>query len=191
MEPVVLRTPRLVLSAHDERDLDDVIAYANDPDVVAGTPVPVPYGRDQAEAFLQDQVRRGWESGERLEFAVRPAAASRRLIGTISLFGFRDGTAEIGYAVHPDGRGRGYVTEAVGAVLDWAFAPDPDGLGLERVQWRALAFNHASAAVAQRLGFAFEGRRRSAAVHRGIRHDELTAAILRTDPRGVPTTWHR
>lgn len=189
MEPVTLRTSRLTLSVHDERDLDDVVAYANDPDVIAGTPVPVPYGRAQAEEFLRDQVRHGWATGERLEFAVRPHDSTRRLVGTISVFGFTDGGAEVGYAVHPDGRGRGYVTEAVGAVLDWGFTAAPDGLGLERVQWRALAFNTASAAVAQRLGFVFEGRRRSAVVHRGVRQDELTAAILRTDPRGVPTVW--
>jgi RimJ/RimL family protein N-acetyltransferase len=57
------------------------------------------------------------------------------------------------------------------------------------VQWRAIATNTASAAVAQRLGLRFEGRTRSSVLHRGSRHDQVLAAALRDDDRSAATVW--
>ncbi|ROR30210.1 RimJ/RimL family protein N-acetyltransferase [Curtobacterium sp. JUb34] len=188
MDPVTLRTDRLVLSVPLPADTEDVIAYANDPDVVAYTPVPVPYGHAEAHHWITDVVRAGWSTDSRYEFGIR-RADDLRLLGTIGLFGFVDGAAEVGYAVHPDGRGHGFVTEAAAAVLAWAFASSPDGLGLVRVQWRAIATNAPSAAIAQRLGLRYEGRLRSGVFHRGRRHDQLIAAALRDDDRSTPTDW--
>ncbi|MEG8035621.1 MULTISPECIES: GNAT family protein [unclassified Curtobacterium] len=188
MDPVTLRTDRLVLSVPVPADAEDVIAYANDPDVVAYTPVPVPYGHAEAHHWITDVVRAGWSTDSRYEFGIR-RADDLRLLGTIGLFGFVDGAAEVGYAVHPDGRGHGFVTEAAAAVLAWAFAPSPDGLALVRVQWRAIAANAPSAAIAQRLGLRYEGRLRSGVFHRGRRHDQLIAAALHDDDRSTPTVW--
>lgn len=188
MQPVTLRTDRLVLSVPLATDADDVVAYANDPDVIAFTPVPVPYGHAEAHHWIEEVVAPGWRDDTRYEFGVR-RTDDPRLLGTIGLFGIADGAAEIGYAVHPDGRGQGLVTEAADRVLRWAFAAPPEGLGLVRVQWRALASNPGSAAVAQRLGLTYEGRRRLGTSHRGRRHDELTAAVLRDDDRSAPSGW--
>jgi len=187
VDPVILRTGRLVLSAPQLDDVDDVVAYANDPDVIAYTPVPVPYGHAEARHWI-GLVSDGWSADTRYEFGIRRSEGGR-LLGTVGLFGFGDGAAEIGYAVHPDGRGHGYATEAAAAVLDWAFAPAPHGLGLVRVQWRAIASNEASAAVAQRLGMRYEGCLRSGVLHRGRRHDQRIAAVLRDDDRSVPSVW--
>ena len=188
MQPVTLRTDRLVLSAPELGDADDVVAYANDPDVIAYTPVPVPYGHAEARYWITDVVAAGWAADSRYEFGIR-RADDLQLLGTVGLFAFADGAAEIGYAMHPDGRGSGIVTEAAERVLHWAFAGVPEGLGLLRVQWRAIATNTASAAVAQRLGLRFEGRTRSSVLHRGSRHDQLLAAALHDDDRSAPTVW--
>ncbi|MET3449980.1 MULTISPECIES: GNAT family protein [Curtobacterium] len=188
MDPVTLRTERLVLSVPEPSDAEDVVAYANDPDVIAYTPVPVPYGHAEARQWITEVVRTGWAADTRYDFGIR-RADDPRLLGTIGLFGLVDGAAEIGYAVHPDGRGHGFVTEAAAAVLDWALAPAPDGLGFVRVQWRAIATNTPSAAIAQRLGLRYEGRLRSGVHHRGQRHDQLIAAALRDDDRSTPTVW--
>ncbi|WP_418515651.1 GNAT family N-acetyltransferase [Curtobacterium flaccumfaciens pv. flaccumfaciens] len=188
MQPVTLRTDRLVLSAPELGDAVDVVAYANDPDVIAYTPVPVPYGHAEARYWITDVVAAGWAADSRYEFGIR-RADDLRLLGTVGLFAFADGAAEMGYAMHPDGRGSGIVTEAAERVLHWAFAGVPEGLGLLRVQWRAIATNTASAAVAQRLGLRFEGRTRSSVLHRGSRHDQLLAAALHDDDRSAPTVW--
>ena len=55
---------------------------------------------------------------------------------------------EIGYAFHHDARGQGFVTEACVAAADWAF----DTLGWSEVIHCIAPGNHASQAVAQRLG---------------------------------------
>lgn len=187
MDPVTLRTDRLVLSPPEESDADAVIAYATDPDVIAYTPVPVPYGDAEFVEWLE-RCRTGRAEGTRLAWGMR-RAEDPRLLGTVELFGIADGSAEVGYAVHPDGRGHGFTTEAVSRVVDWAFTEPPHGLGLVRVQWRAIATNRASAAVARRVGMSFEGLRRSASVHRGLRHDEALAAVLRDDDRSAPQGW--
>lgn len=188
MDPVTLRTERLVLSVPEPSDAEDVVAYANDPDVIAYTPVPVPYGHAEARQWITEVVRTGWAADTRYDFGIR-RAEDLRLLGTIGVFGLVDGAAEIGYAMHPDGRGHGFVTEAAAAVLEWAFAPEPDGLGLVRVQWRAIATNTPSAAIARRLGLRYEGRLRLGVAHRGQRHDQLIAAALRDDDRSTPTVW--
>lgn len=188
MDPVTFRTDRLVLSPPEQSDADAVIAYATDPDVIAYTPVPVPYGHAEFAEWLE-RCRTGWVEGSRLAWAMR-RAEDPRLLGTVELFGIADGSAEVGYAVHPDGRGHGFTTEAVSRIVDWAFAEPPHGLGLVRVQWRAIATNRPSAAIARRVGMSFEGLRRSASVHRGRRHDEALAAVLRDDDRSAPQGWH-
>jgi len=187
MDPVTLRTDRLVLSVPTPEDAEDVIAYATDPDVVAFTPVPVPYGHAEAAQWLES-VRQGWVDDTRYEFGIR-RTSDPRLLGTIGLFGFTDGAAEIGYAVHPDGRGQGFVSEAAERVVAWAFGTRPSGLGLVRVQWRALATNTPSIVVAQRIGMTYEGRRRLGNLHRGQRYDELTAAVLHDDDRRSARGW--
>lgn len=188
MDPVELRTDRLVLSVPTAADLDQVIEYCQDPDVIEYTPVPVPYGRAEARLFLRDRVGPGWATGDRCEFSIRPIDDTSRVLGSVSLFGVQDGSGEVGYLLHPTARRQGFMTEAVRRVVDWAFAPAPEGRDLVRVQWRALDGNTASANVAERVGFTFEGRLRQAVVHRGRRQDELVASLLRDDPR-TPEPW--
>jgi RimJ/RimL family protein N-acetyltransferase len=60
---------------------------------------------------------------------------------------------EVGYWVRSSEAGRGYVTEAVNALVDWALA----GLGAQRVELITDELNTASRAVAERCGFRLEG----------------------------------
>lgn len=85
--------------------------------------------------------------------------------------------AELGFWTAKEQRGKGYTVEAGRAVIDWAFA----GLGVERLEWIATAGNHASRAVALRLGFVMEGVQRARIVHRGTRRDAWTGALLPSD----------
>ena len=53
--------------------------------------------------------------------------------------------------------GQGYCTEAVAGALDYAFAPQPAGVGLHRVQAAIIPHNIASIRVAEKNGFVREG----------------------------------
>ena len=88
----------------------------------------------------------------------------------------RGGEAEIGYWMAAAARGHGYLTEAARAVIDFAF--DPDGLALERMEWRAVVGNVPSARSARTLGFRYEGLfARASPAPRG-RDDGWIAALL-------------
>ena len=65
-----------------------------------------------------------------------------------------DGVAEIGYGLLTDFHGRGYATEAVLAVLAWAFR-QPE---LSAVEAEAAAYNAASLRVLEKCGFTANGK---------------------------------
>jgi ribosomal-protein-alanine N-acetyltransferase len=62
-----------------------------------------------------------------------------------------------GWRVSADCVGRGLCTEAMRAMLDIAFAPAPQGLGLHRVQANVIPENISSVRVAEKLGLRREG----------------------------------
>ncbi len=92
--------------------------------------------------------------------------ADDRCLGSVAVMelgGDDPTTGEIGYWAHPDGRGRGVMSEAVGRVVRHAFAPQEDGgLGLRRLVLRAAVGNDASHRVATTNGFLRTGVARRA-----------------------------
>lgn len=82
-------------------------------------------------------------------------------------------------------RGRGLGSEAIGLTLDHAFAPEPDGLGLHRVDLRVLGINQRARMLYESHGFVEEGRLRE--VHRDgdFWTDVLVMAVLEDDHRAL------
>ena len=66
---------------------------------------------------------------------------------------------------------------------------EPFGLDLVRIHWESFAGNYASAIVARRNGFHFEGIQRQAVVHRDRRVDTWNASLLRADDREIQPGW--
>jgi RimJ/RimL family protein N-acetyltransferase len=186
MDKVELRTARLVLSAPSLADVDAIFDACQDAELQRRVPVPVPYERESAEFYVRELADGGWDRGEHCTWAVR---VDDEFAGIASLDGIADGCAECGFWMAPAFRGKGLVTEAMAAVLSFGFAPQPDGLGLERVGWSAFAGNLASARAAQKLGFRFEGSRRKGWVGRAGREDLWLAGVLREDDRSEPAPW--
>ncbi len=181
MTPVDLASPRLLLRAPDESPIDAIAAACADPAIARYTVVPSPYRRSDAEGFVRDHVPTAWNGGSGCVWAIRPAAEPDALLGMIGLESISDGSAELGFWLAPAARGNGYVDEALAAVLDFGFLPE--GLNLQRVQWRAVPGNLPSARIARRAGFSYEGLSRLGGVHRGTRVDLWVAGLLATDPR--------
>ncbi|MFI5715399.1 GNAT family N-acetyltransferase [Nocardia sp. NPDC051750] len=187
MEERTLTDGTIWLSRPVEADIEAMVEGCRDPAIIEWVTVPYPYGRADAEEFLGTAVADGW-AGHSPVWGIRTAEHGR-LIGTVGLgTPPRDDTAaEIGFWLAPDYRKRGIISRAVALTCDFGF--DPAGMGLIRIQWRAFAGNHASAAVARKSGFRYEGLARLAGLQRGIRRDFWVAARLNTDPPGPAPGW--
>lgn len=89
------------------------------------------------------------------------------------------GTCELGCWLEPAAEGRGLITRACAALLDWALTER----GLARAEWRCRADNPRSSAVAERLGMTLEGVLREAWPYEGARYDKQLWAVLARDWR--------
>jgi ribosomal-protein-alanine N-acetyltransferase len=83
--------------------------------------------------------------------------------------------AEIGYELAPEHRGRGYMAEALFAILRFGF----DAMELHSVEANTHPENHASIAVLTRLGFRREGTLRESFFFDGRFHDNAVFSLLR------------
>jgi RimJ/RimL family protein N-acetyltransferase len=99
-----------------------------------------------------------------------------RLVGgtLFRVFDAAGGTCEIGVWLSADAVGRGLVTRAASAMVDWAVSVR----GMRRVEWHTVPENRSSRAVAERLGMQLEGVQRQAFEHEGRLWDvELWALV--------------
>jgi RimJ/RimL family protein N-acetyltransferase len=86
--------------------------------------------------------------------------------------------AELGWMFDPACAGKGYATEAVGAVIGLCF----DLLRVRRIHAGCFADNIASWRLMERLGMRREQHSRATALHRdGTWHDSLVYALLREE----------
>jgi RimJ/RimL family protein N-acetyltransferase len=179
-EPVVWRelsTERLRLDAVTPGDTDAVLEYCNDPILQEFVPVPVPYTRETAEAYAV-----GYATDAPMLWAMR-AHDDDLLLGVIELIPAPLASAELGYWLGAQHRGRGFMTEAMRTVVE--FGLSVDGADLTRISWCAVVGNVASARAARSIGFRYEGLRRRSLPHREERLDGWFASLLRDDDRNA------
>jgi RimJ/RimL family protein N-acetyltransferase len=175
--PGPLRTPRLVLRAMTDDDVDDIHAYQSRPDVCRYLPFE-PRNRDEVAdkvaKYSAALVLNG--NGDFWQLAVERADDPGHVIGDV-YFTIKDAvsaTCEIGWILHPDHTGSGYMTEAASAVLNIAFTE----LGLHRATAELDPRNHASAAVCARLGMRQEAHFREDLWFKGAWGDTAIYATL-------------
>ncbi|TDD83926.1 N-acetyltransferase [Actinomadura darangshiensis] len=136
--------------------------------------------------FLGEGVHKLQKFGLGIHLAVTERETGE-FVGTIGLFkvNWPHLTSEVGYGMRPSARGRGYATEALSLVSDWALRD----CGLFRVELRAMVTNHASIRVAHKAGYLREGVARGAEVDDdGVSQDMIVFSRIGTDPPspGVP-----
>jgi ribosomal-protein-alanine N-acetyltransferase len=116
-------------------------------------------------------------------------APDDRLVGLFALNEIVRGVAQSAHAawqVSAGFAGRGFGTEGVRAILDLAFTPTPDGLGLHRVQAYIMPANAASLRIAEKVGFRQEGLARSCLRIAGRWEDHVMHALLAEEwPTGI------
>ncbi|MCA8909179.1 MAG: GNAT family N-acetyltransferase [Rhodospirillaceae bacterium] len=107
--------------------------------------------------------------------------ADNRLLGGVSLSNVRRGVTQagtVGYWIGAEHACQGYMTEAVCAIVGFAFS----GLKLHRVDAICIPDNRPSRRLLEHLGFEEEGRVRGALKINGAWRDHVSYAILRDDP---------
>lgn len=164
------------LRAHRETDLTRIVEQCQDPETLRWTTTPRPYTEVDGREFLA-LITSSWLAGRPQFWAIE---ADGIFVGTIDLRFDGPDAAEIGYGLHPDGRGRGIMTTAAKLLRDHAF----DDLGLDYLHWRAAVGNSASRRVAEKVGITVEGQVRG--LHRrpdGVRLDRWLGSMTRQDPR--------
>ena len=106
--------------------------------------------------------------------------ADSTLLGGLSISNVRRGVAQaasVGYWIGAPHVRRGHMTDAVGAVLPFAFAT----LGLHRLEAACLPHNLASTRVLEKVGFKREGMARRYLKINGIWQDHDLFALLQDD----------
>lgn len=176
MQPT-LSGPRVVLRPWRYEDVEAVFAACQDRAIQRWTRVPVPYRREDAEAFVGEIAPETFAGGGAL-FAVVDAADGA-LVASIGLFAPVDGVGEIGYWTVAGYRRRGLTAEALRVLAAWAL----DELGLRRVELVVDVRNTGSRRVGESAGFRIEGTLRQRSVLRGEPVDDVVLGLLATDPR--------
>ena len=149
----VLATERLVLREIADRDVDAVFELESDSGAMRYWSRPPMRERAEAEAsvarsktFFPERTGLKWVLARRED---------DRMLGHASLFDFVEPSdrGELGYGLARAHWGRGYMHEALVAVVDYAFGP----LGLRRLEADTDPRNEASNRALERLGFVREG----------------------------------
>ncbi len=182
-----LRTPRLVLGPLEGRDADVLVTLAGAFEIADTTAtIPHPYTPEDARIFLAlDAAERA--AGSAVRFAIRHDGDG--LVGVVGLhrIDHDQSRAELGYWIGVPWWGRGYATEAAGAVVRYGF----DALGLHKIHAHYLARNPASGKVLERIGMRREGLLREEVRKWGRFEDVVLCGVLRTDREGEPPTTLR
>jgi RimJ/RimL family protein N-acetyltransferase len=180
-QPIV--TERLVMRMMRTSDVDDIHAYQSRDDVCRYL-----LFEPRSREVVAEKVAAHAEAttlaadGDYLQIALElrdTESAPGRVVGDsyFTLASLENSRGEIGWTLHPDFAGRGYAAEAARAVLGLAF----DRIGLHRVYAELDARNHASAALARRIGMREEALLLQDMWFKGDWSDTGLYAILRSE----------
>ncbi len=161
--PLEFDTPRLLLRKPRLEDAGPIFhAYAQDEEVVRF----VSWQVHESEEVTRDYLRRcleEWSDGSGYPYVIKVRGETAGPVGVIHLHS-KPGMVAFGYVVARAYWGRGYATEALSVLVDWALAQP----GI----WRASAVcdveNLASARVMEKAGMTLEGILRRYFVHTNI-----------------------
>lgn len=176
-----LVTERLILKEFSKEDVSAVFEMYSHQDINQFLPDKPMQAVEEAEKRVFDRInlfKNGWGYRWAISFKDHPD----QVIGSCGFFNVRIGThtVEIGFEVHPDHWRQGIMTEAVIAVLDYAFGYTGHKT-INRIEALVVPSNLRSLALLFNLGFIEEGTRRKFGYWNGTYHDLILLALLRED----------
>lgn len=172
-----IETDRLILDQVTPDDLEQLYRIKSNPDVTNR------YCRDPHTSMIQTE---GWIKSIHEGYLERKSIfwkitfrENGALAGSITLWNMEleSFEAEVGYELHPDSWNRGIMSEAMKAVLDWAFS----SFGLNRVEACPMSVNGPSVSLLLRAGFVLEGTLRERIFFKGKFYDQAYYSILKRE----------
>lgn len=153
LKEMPIETERLVLRYIELKDAYDMYEYASIPEVCEYLLWDPHINLSATEGYIEFLNKR-YLRGLYADWAV-VLKSTGKMIGTCgyAMIDTAENYGEIGYVLSPYFRGKGYMSEAVKAVLELSF----EKLGLSRATLRIIEDNLDSIRLAERLGFAFDG----------------------------------
>ena len=170
----MIRGTKTCLRALEENDLPHFVRWINDPGTRRFMYMRFPLSMTEEENWWQSFIS---SQGDYL-FAIE--ALDGTYIGNIGLHGIQpeNRQARLGIIIGEKAYwGQGYGTDAIQAMLGWAFGY----LNLNRVALTVFAYNERAIRCYQKCGFRHEGGMRQARYVDGRYYDELLMGILRDE----------
>lgn len=158
-QPLLLRTPRLLLKSGDDVTAEAVLDYfLRNKEFLSQWEImrqPQFYTLEaQKQMLAEDKVNS--ERGQLVKLWLCKAEEPDRVIGSVALSNIVRGvflSCHLGYRLDGAEEGKGYMTEAVKELTAYAFQK----LGLHRIEANIMPRNAASLKVTEKLGFYHEG----------------------------------
>ncbi len=143
MKQNAIETARLFLYPASDEELQKMIAGEEDPEMKQAY-------SEMLQGCINEPGNRIWYALWNMELKERPGT----IVGTFCFKGIApDGMVEIGYGLRKGCCGKGYMTEAVAAVAEWAFAQE----GVTRIEAETAFDNEPSKKVLHNAGFVANG----------------------------------
>jgi RimJ/RimL family protein N-acetyltransferase len=155
--PCELRTARLLLRFHEQKDIPAIVRLAGAREIAATTlNIPHPYTEEDAQRFLA-KAEEGFHAGRSISFAICRLPDGDLCGGVGFVISETHQRAELGYWIAVPFWGMGYATEASRAVVEYGFT----NLGLHRIHAHYFSENTASSRVLEKIGMRHEGQLRN------------------------------
>jgi RimJ/RimL family protein N-acetyltransferase len=143
----VIQTERLLLRRLSMADVDGLVTLYSDPEVRRYIHVVDDYGRDHAIARVEADAHEWDNLGHRFMAVIERDTC--RFLGRAAVYDWPElGETEVGWALLPDARGKGFASEAGAAALTWGF----QNLDVPYLTAMIRSDNKPSLRVAGRLG---------------------------------------
>lgn len=180
----MIETDRLLLRPISLTDVDDLLEYQSNPEIVRYIPWPERTREQVVEAAEKMLTLAKFDLKEDGDFLVlvweiRSGEFKDKVIGqsNMGLKSLRDGCADIGWVTHQDFQRQGYAFEATYALMQYAFENFPIRRLIADIDTR----NPESGAMASKLGMRREGEFIDAEMFKGSLCSMWLYAILKDE----------
>ena len=172
-----IKTERLLLRRLKKEDVADMFEYTSDAETVRLLKWDAHSYIEQTMFFIENTLS-DYEAARVNHFVWGiELTQNHKLIGSVRIFDidFNDKKAEVSYILNALYSNNGYMSEAVNAVIRYAF----DSINLIRIQAKCVAENAVSEKVMIKCAMSFEGLFRKASFIKGEHYDLKYYAITK------------